>query len=219
MFFYQYLWVTKLCVKVGRSRIPRMAVAPKYFIVLWFVWMEPAPFRATKNIFVMCESDRQFRHKVIPTSVNRILASEHKTECSNTIWYDIIERIVPFLPLVCQNCPFFSCHRNKIKCSRENPLVTLWLKQFIVVRIYQTNNRGKDPSISKILSSIHQSVYPALVKPLHGKSFSIIGKMQWKERLLLRPHFISITNSQWPKLRLLSWRTNCNQPTPLYLWW
>ena len=116
-----------------------------------------------------------------------------------------------------QNCPFFSCHRNKIKCSRENLLVTLWLKQFIVVRIYQTNNRGKDPSISKILSSIHQSVYPALVKPLHGKSFSIIGKMQWKERLLLRTHFISITNIQWSKLGLLSWRTNYNQLPPLYL--
>ena len=65
-----------------------------------------------------------------------------------------------------QNCLFFSCHRNKIKCSRENLLVTLWLKQFIVVRIYQTNNRGKDPSISKILSSIHQSVYSSPCKAL-----------------------------------------------------
>ena len=89
-FFYQYLWVTKLCVKVGRSRIPRTAVAPKYFIVLWCVWMEPAPFRTTKNVFVMCESDRQFRHKVFPTSVNRILASKQKAEfinTSQTLWY------------------------------------------------------------------------------------------------------------------------------------
>ena len=162
---------------------------------------EPAPFRATKNVFVMCESDRQFRHKVFPTSVNRILASEHKTECNNmsqTLWYhwDDTAMFTFYMWVESQNNPFFSCRKNEIKCSRENLLVTLWLKQFIVVRIYQTNNRGKDPSISKILSSIHQSVYPALVKPLHGKSFSIIGKMQWKERLLVRTHFISITNSQ-----------------------
>ena len=27
-FFYQYLWVTKLCIKFDRSRIPRTANAP-----------------------------------------------------------------------------------------------------------------------------------------------------------------------------------------------
>ena len=44
VFFHQCLWVTKLCAKFGRSRIPRMARAPNSFIILRCMWKEPAPF-------------------------------------------------------------------------------------------------------------------------------------------------------------------------------
>ena len=43
VFFHQCLWVTKLCAKFGRSRIPTTARAPNSFIILRCMWKEPAP--------------------------------------------------------------------------------------------------------------------------------------------------------------------------------
>ena len=44
VYFYQCLWVTKLCAKFGRSWIPGTANTHKSFIVLRCMWKEPAPF-------------------------------------------------------------------------------------------------------------------------------------------------------------------------------
>ena len=43
VFFYQYLWVTKFCAEFGCSRTPKTASVHNSFIVLRWIWKEPAP--------------------------------------------------------------------------------------------------------------------------------------------------------------------------------
>ena len=60
-FFYQCLWITKFCAKFGCSRTPRTASVPNSFIVLRYMWKEPAPF-CDKNVINtrFCDKNEAF---------------------------------------------------------------------------------------------------------------------------------------------------------------
>ena len=79
--FYQCLWVTKLCAKFGRSRIPGTANTHKSFILLRCMWKEPAPFvHPTVAVLLVIRSATVGKPKKEKKGCKQISFS-HKTLC------------------------------------------------------------------------------------------------------------------------------------------
>ena len=82
VFFYHWLWVTKFCAKFGCSRTPRTASMHNSFIVLRFMWKEPAPLSKVvkKYEFMILRYSRRrwFQQKLPIESWTMILGSCHR---------------------------------------------------------------------------------------------------------------------------------------------
>ena len=80
--FYQWLWVTKLCAKFGRSRIPRMANTHKSFRVLRCMWKEPAPFvHPTVAVLLVIRSATVGKPQKQEKKGCKQISFSHKTLC------------------------------------------------------------------------------------------------------------------------------------------